>query len=87
MSSTEGWDAISYQWRSPAWQRARYPAAKNAMEPAVRAFPTPGEGVCYAMQDITMLHTAVPGVVRFAVLRCESTLNFTPGVFSPGAFP
>jgi hypothetical protein len=49
MDSLEEWDAISYQWKSPAWQCARYPDAMDSMEPAVRAFPKPGQGPCYVM--------------------------------------
>ena len=42
VSCLKDWEAISYLWRSPAWQYAHYPAAHLSMQPAVRAFPKHG---------------------------------------------
>lgn len=41
------WEALSFQWRSPAWQLHHYPAlATGGLEPAIRAFGKTGLDDC-----------------------------------------
>ncbi len=42
MVELDTWQALSFQWKSVAWQYSQYPAALGALRPAIRAFAKPG---------------------------------------------